>query len=967
MYENKTIRLNNIKKSKNDKNNYLFKILPNGLKTLIISDLTTNKSAACLIVNVGHLVDNEEVPGIAHFCEHMLFMGSKNYTDVNYFQKFLQKNGGNSNAYTTLDKTCFYYDVSNEFFNESLHIFSQYFISPLFDKNYIEKEMNAVDSENQKNISNDIWRLSQLRKSESNPESGFNKFSTGNLKTLNIPNIREKLLEFYNQYYTSEIMDLCIYSNDSIENLEKIIDELFSQIPKRDNFIKPIYDKVLPYTKENLQYLYKIVPVKDIDQIKFIWYLPYDVKYYKIKPLDYISGILGHEGPNSLTSSLIKDDFINSLLVVVEKEANIYSELILTISLTKKGVENVRDIMLRVFKFLQILKAQKINKNYFEETKQIMDLFFEYKNKNEPLTIVKNNILNINLYDYEDILIGPYIMEEYDEDLITNYLNMINQENCLIYLLSRKYENECNLTEKWYGTKYSKEKFNFSEEEINNYKCLHPLNYPPPNEFLPDNMNILSNPEKEEKYPILISKTKNCSIWHKQDTIFKLPKTIIQGRIILQKDICSNNYIKNIILSEIMDVLLTNQLGELSYMAVQANIVFSFEISYSAVSISVSGFSSSIKKTFKIIMENFKKMDFSTLEDKFNLQLQKFIQAKSNYYLSTNYSVCYNYLSKLLISNNPTVIDIVNAINNSKITVNDLVNFSKNIFNNSSYEWLIQGNISKEDALELVENTNKALELNILNEITPYVNIKRVVNISYNTNYIYVFYSPNKQEKNSSIASFYQFGKLTEKEKLYLILISAILKDKFYDDLRTKQTLGYVVILTEKSFLQNCGIVCLVQSTSKPPEFISMKIREFFKNNLKTMEELSDSEFNSHIKSILMNLERKDNNLNQEVIRNFIEISTHNYLFNRNEIKINLLKKCNKIELIKLYKKYFFEDVRKIDVEYVAECHKEENEKILKEIKEENIRRIILNNLEEFTGYNSLFPNNINHPEIILE
>ena len=89
MSENKTIRLDNIKKSKNDKNNYLFKILPNGLKTLIISDLTTNKSAACLIVNVGHLVDNEEVPGIAHFCEHMLFMGSKNYTDVNYFQKFL--------------------------------------------------------------------------------------------------------------------------------------------------------------------------------------------------------------------------------------------------------------------------------------------------------------------------------------------------------------------------------------------------------------------------------------------------------------------------------------------------------------------------------------------------------------------------------------------------------------------------------------------------------------------------------------------------------------------------------------------------------------------------------------------------------------------------------------------------------------------------------------------------------------
>ena len=48
--------------------------LQNGMKCLLISDSKTDKSAAAVDVNIGYLVD--PIPGLAHFCEHMLFLGS---------------------------------------------------------------------------------------------------------------------------------------------------------------------------------------------------------------------------------------------------------------------------------------------------------------------------------------------------------------------------------------------------------------------------------------------------------------------------------------------------------------------------------------------------------------------------------------------------------------------------------------------------------------------------------------------------------------------------------------------------------------------------------------------------------------------------------------------------------------------------------------------------------------------------
>ena len=61
---------------------------------------------------------------MAHFCEHMLFLGSNKYPELNYFQEFLKNNGGDSNAATAEEYTYFYFDIIRDKFKEALDIFS---------------------------------------------------------------------------------------------------------------------------------------------------------------------------------------------------------------------------------------------------------------------------------------------------------------------------------------------------------------------------------------------------------------------------------------------------------------------------------------------------------------------------------------------------------------------------------------------------------------------------------------------------------------------------------------------------------------------------------------------------------------------------------------------------------------------------------------------------------------------------
>lgn len=112
----KLLRVNNIVKSQQDNRDYRGLQLSNGLKVLLISDPATDKAAAAMTVDVGHMSDPENLPGLAHFCEHMLFLGTKKYPNENAYSTYLSENGGTSNASTYADNTVLKRICSTAFF-----------------------------------------------------------------------------------------------------------------------------------------------------------------------------------------------------------------------------------------------------------------------------------------------------------------------------------------------------------------------------------------------------------------------------------------------------------------------------------------------------------------------------------------------------------------------------------------------------------------------------------------------------------------------------------------------------------------------------------------------------------------------------------------------------------------------------------------------------------------------------------
>ena len=160
-----------VRKSPNDHRDYRYLVLQNKLKVLLVSDTKADQAAAALSVYRGSFHEPQDRPGLAHFLEHMLFIGTGKYPEVDSFQQYITANGGSSNAYTAQDHTNYFFGIQNSAFNEGLDRFGHFFIDPLLSPEYVEREKNAVHSEYQMQIKDDGWRGYMVSKLALNPNT----------------------------------------------------------------------------------------------------------------------------------------------------------------------------------------------------------------------------------------------------------------------------------------------------------------------------------------------------------------------------------------------------------------------------------------------------------------------------------------------------------------------------------------------------------------------------------------------------------------------------------------------------------------------------------------------------------------------------------------------------------------------------------------------------------------------------
>ncbi|XP_054162620.1 nardilysin-like [Oppia nitens] len=279
-------------KSTNDKLNYKYIVLTNGLKALLVSDPTyanitdnTNDSnasdlsdsegntsdeltdvssdcddksesneqemsqrlnlkkkpndkfsAVAIVVRTGSFANPKEMQGLAHLVEHVLTMGSKEFPEENDLDDYLTSRGGYQNAHTEYEYTMYEVEVQKKHLYGALKRLAHCFIHPLLRSESIDREVKPVDIEYNSALPDDDVRLEQIFNNLANEEHPFNQFAWGNklsLKTLPEQNgieTQKYVKEFVEKYYHSDNIHLVIQSQEALETIEQWITDLFGQI-----------------------------------------------------------------------------------------------------------------------------------------------------------------------------------------------------------------------------------------------------------------------------------------------------------------------------------------------------------------------------------------------------------------------------------------------------------------------------------------------------------------------------------------------------------------------------------------------------------------------------------------------------------------------------------------------------------------------------------------------------------------
>jgi secreted Zn-dependent insulinase-like peptidase len=253
-------------KGKSDWREYrALELASNGMTCVLVHDKESKLTAMSVCVGVGASSDPKEYPGIAHFTEHMCFLGSEKYPGENEYKQYLSKHGGRSNASTSMSCTTYKFDVLADKAEPAVDIFCNFFVAPLFTLSGTSREVNAVDSENSKNLTADARRRLQILKALGDPTHHYCKFSTGNAKTLpaaavetngeekeddddngdenenesgnnnnsGAVQVRNVMLAFHRYHYQPKKMTVVIVGPQSLDTLQEWIVPRFSAIPSR--------------------------------------------------------------------------------------------------------------------------------------------------------------------------------------------------------------------------------------------------------------------------------------------------------------------------------------------------------------------------------------------------------------------------------------------------------------------------------------------------------------------------------------------------------------------------------------------------------------------------------------------------------------------------------------------------------------------------------------------------------------
>ncbi|XP_064292725.1 nardilysin-like isoform X2 [Plodia interpunctella] len=917
-------------------------------KMLFVHELSKDTAACALCVGVGSYSDPPDIQGLAHFVEHMVFMGSEKYPKENEFDSFIKKKGGADNAATDCELTTFYFEIQEKHLPHAMDMFSQFFVSPLMLKEAMQREREAIESEFALATPSDTNRKDQLLSSLFPEGHPARTFTWGNIRSLKDDiNDDEKLHraahEFRRRHYSAHRMTVAVQARMELDALEQYVVNTFGRIPS--NKAPPDDFSPFSFTPDGVtrQFasLYYMRPVSDITELHLTWCMRSLISEYESKPHQYISYLLGHEGKGSLLSYLRKKVWALGIYTGNSESGIDYTtmhSLFLTqVVLTKEGLDHIDEVLDAIFSYINMLRKIGPSQRVFEEIKTIEETSFRFEEESQPSDYVETLANNMHFYPPQHYITGDRLYYKYDPKGIAELLDSMRPDRVNILIMSNKHSTPIiyDQKEKWFGTDYRREdipsKWTQQWLTVEPYPEFH---LPAKNVYITTNFDLvppahpyveaaeelgleLANATAKDVYqkmkdrppktkvlkrgdliatvnnfrldqPNLIRKNRHMELWYKPDFKFRFPTALLYFYFITPLSLKSP---REACLLDLWNDVLQQNLKEDVYPANMADLEHVIFVADKGVTLKVIGYSQNLHLLVELVTREMGAARRSLSAPLFAAVREVRARTYHNVLIKPH-KLAKDMRMNILLDPYISPRDKAAVVQN--ITLEELKDFSDRLLSKMYLQVLMQGNLAWYEAISISETVLKNIKFEGLpEEELPEL---RVHQLPLGERKIRV-YNLNPQSPNSVVTNYYQ-GELTNpKHTATLEVLMMLMEEPVFDILRTKEQLGYSVFCMMRYTFGVLGFSVTVNSQADKfsVSHVDSRVEAFLKKFARDTRKLPERALLGAKRALQQLKHTTDYELKEEVERNWREIVSREYQFQR------LFTEAEAIEKIKLY------------------------------------------------------------------
>jgi len=899
----------------------------------------SGKKASCaMCCGVGYLSDPSDLGGLAHFVEHMVFMGSEKYPDENAWGTFLNERGGSDNGETDSEHTVFYFDVAPQDLKDALDRFAQFFVSPLFKWDASRREVKAIESEFQQAIQGDSERLAQLMWHECDEAHPYHRFGWGDKRSLEeLPaaagiDVRAAMGKFHGQHYSSNLMTLVMLGQEPLDTLQQWAAESCGAIPnlrlERPSFASPS----LPIPDARLPMMRWITPIKQRRCLELQWYVPPLWQHHRAKPGDYVSHLLGHEGKGSCLAALKAAGLADGLSAGVDTDEQTTAATMFAVSvdLTPRGLEQIDAVAQLVFAELGMLARREPEAWVYEEMRDVAALRFRHMEQEEEVDYTRRLAISLQqrLAPAES-LCGDCLLSEWDPELVRSILAQLTPERVVAFVMAARPDDAgggAPRSEPWFGTEYWEE--DVGAARLRSWRTAYDadderLALPPRNEYIPTDFALRYPPppqaaaaadgavevesgapatRRARTPPTLLRSQPNGQLWHKPDTQWHTPKAVCAVDIVCAG---AGRDAREVVLRRLAVEVSLELLNEESYAATVAGLSYDLARSVHGYQLQVEGFSHKLKQMLLRVASTLAGLADTPPDDALLSRLVQRMKLGLQNEPGTTAEELAGYERLWCIERTFHHADEKLAALRDVSAADVQAHVAAMLRGGAEVQVFAGGNLAAAEAVELFDGVVGALrspppvaEAALAVEACVTLPAGGDAGSSDSAPWLLrAVPARTAQDSNCAVNIYWQLGTNEPRLCALMSLLEHIMYEPLFDSLRTKQQLGYSVYVSARNTCQTLGLLIGVVSATASPAEVEAAVAEFLETFVPSLETMTAEAYARNVEAAVANRLVDDHNMQEEAMRYFSEIENRARCFDRAEIEAQAMQRVKQPEL----------------------------------------------------------------------